>query len=232
MATERMGVSDARRVARAGLVRLVAGWIVMPLFFLVTGGDLGWWQAWAWCAVLLVPMTLFVTWMMARDPEFLVRRMKMREKERAQRRVLTWGVPLMLAELIIPGLDHRWGWSEPPLGAVVAALALVLSGYLGILAVFLANRWAGRTIETYDEQEVVTTGPYAVVRHPMYTATTVLYLATPVALGSWWAVLPALAFIPLMVLRIRNEEEVLVRELEGYPEYRRKVRHRLIPYVW
>jgi protein-S-isoprenylcysteine O-methyltransferase Ste14 len=227
-----MQPDEHRAVLRRAALKVAGAWVVLPLFFLATGGDLSWWNAWAYCAVLLVPMTAFVAYMARHDPEFIVRRSTMREKERAQRRVLAFGTPLLLAALVIPGLDHRFGWSHPALSVVVAALGASLAGYVAVVAVFLENRWAGRTVETYAGQQVISTGPYAVVRHPMYAGSSLLYVATPLALGSWWAVLPALAFIPVFVFRIRNEEEVLVRELAGYDEYRRKVRHRLVPFVW
>ena len=232
-----MAQGDTDALNRAGTTRsaavmAAAGWVSLPLFFLSSGGSFSWWQAWAYCAILLGPMTLFLVHAVRHDPEFIARRFKLREKERAQRRILAWGSPLLLAALIIPGLDYRFGWSEPPLAAVVAALALSLGGNLTILRAFLENRWAGRTIETYSGQEVVSTGPYAIVRHPMYAGAAALYLTTPVALGSWWALIPALAFIPVLVFRIRNEEEVLLRELPGYDEYRRRVRYRLVPFIW
>jgi protein-S-isoprenylcysteine O-methyltransferase Ste14 len=227
-----MNAHDRPAVARAAAVKVVAAWILLPLFFLATGGDLAWWNAWAYCAVLLVPMTAFVAYMARHDPEFIVRRSTMREKERTQRWVQVVGMPLMSAALVIPGLDHRFGWSHPPLAVVVAALAISLAGYLAAVRVFLENRWAGRTIETYAGQQVISTGPYAVVRHPMYAGTSLLYVATPLALGSWWAALPALAFIPVFVFRIRNEEEVLIRALAGYDEYRKRVRYRMVPFVW
>jgi protein-S-isoprenylcysteine O-methyltransferase Ste14 len=227
-----MNTLDRSAVAKSAAVKVAAAWILLPLFFLATGGDLAWWNAWAYCAILLVPMTAFIVHMARHDPDFIVRRSTMREKERTQRRVLAFGTPLLLAALVIPGFDHRFGWSNPPLVVVVAALAVSLIGYLSILLVFLENRWAGRTIETYAGQQVISTGPYAIVRHPMYAGTSFLYVATPLALGSWWAVLPALAFIPVFVFRIRNEEEVLVRELAGYDEYRSEVRYRLVPFVW
>ena len=234
-----MNANETRTVQRAGphvargaATRAVAAWIVLPMFFLVTGGSVTWWNAWAYCAILLVPMTVFLAAMARRDPEFLARRLQMKEKEAAQRRVLAWGYPFLLAAFVVPGLDYRFGWSEPPLWVVAAALAASLAGYLGVLRVFVENRWAGRTIETYDGQQLISSGPYAVVRHPMYAASTILYLATPVALGSWWALLPALAFVPVFVLRIRNEEDVLVRELPGYAEYRGRVRYRMFPCVW
>lgn len=218
--------------SRSTARKLVAAWIVLPLFFLVTGGSLAWWEAWVYCATLLVPMTLFGLHMQRHDPGFLERRVKLEEKERAQRRILALGYPSFIAMFVIPGLDYRFGWSEPPVAIEAVALAIVLGGYLTVLRVFLENRWAGRTVETFAGQEVISTGPYAIVRHPMYSSSIALYLATPVALGSWWALLPALTFLPIFVLRIRNEEEVLVRELPGYEAYRRKVRFRLVPFVW
>jgi protein-S-isoprenylcysteine O-methyltransferase Ste14 len=223
---------EGARAARGAVVKVMAAWILLPLFFLVTGGSLAWWEAWVYCAVVLVPMTLFVIRMARRDPEFIARRTKRREKEPAQRRILAWSYPSLLGAVITPGLDHRFGWSAPPVAAVAAAMVIVLAAYLAILLVFLENRWAGRTVETYADQKVVSTGPYAIVRHPMYLSAAVLYLATPVALGSWWAVLPALAYLPIFVLRIRNEEEVLLRELPGYDEYRRRVQYRLVPFLW
>ncbi len=221
-----------RGLGRKAAARVLAAWAVLPLFFLAAGGRLDWWEAWVCCALLLVPMTLFVTWTALRDPEFLARRLQVKEKERIQRRVQAWGIPFYLASLVIPGLDHRAGWSAPPLAAVVAAMAVVLWSYLLVVRVFLENRWAGRTVETWQGQEVISTGPYSVVRHPMYTGFVALQLALPVALGSWWGLVPALAILPIIVVRIRHEEEVLGRELPGYAAYRRKVRYRLIPLVW
>jgi protein-S-isoprenylcysteine O-methyltransferase Ste14 len=199
MASKTREVGPSKVRTRRTYVRMALAWVVTPLFFLVTGGSLGWWEAWVYCVLLLVPMTLFVARMARTDPEFL---------------------------------ERRFGWSEPPLAAVVAAQALALASCLGMLKVFLANRWAGRTVETWPGQEVVSTGPYAVVRHPMYVAILVLCVASPVALGSWWAVIPAILYAPMLVARILNEEEVLVRELPGYEEYRKKVRYRLLPLVW
>lgn len=225
-------MTGASSAAGGAVVKLVAAWIVLPLFFLTTGRSLAWWEAWTYCVVILVPMTLFVAHVARRDPDFMARRSKMREKERTQRRIVAWSCPPALATFIIPGLDHRFGWSEPPVAVVVAAMAMALAGYLVILRVFLENRWAGRTVEVYPGHEVISTGPYAIVRHPMYVGSVALYLASPVALGSWWALIPALALVPIFVLRIRHEEQVLVRDLPGYDGYRRRVRYRLVPFVW
>lgn len=218
--------------ARRALFAIVASWVLLPASFLTTARSLDWWQAWAWCAVILVPMTTFVLWKARTDPDFIGRRLKMREKERPQQRLCAIGLPFYAAALALPGFDRRYGWSEIPTAAVIAALAVSLAGFLLVLRVFIENRWAGRTVEIWEGQQVVSTGPYAIVRHPMYTGSLVLWLATPIALGSWWAFLPALASIPLLVMRIRNEEEVLRRNLSGYEEYLRKVRYRLLPMVW
>jgi protein-S-isoprenylcysteine O-methyltransferase Ste14 len=210
----------------------MSGWVLFPAFFLMMGRSLDWWQAWVWCAVVLVPMTIFTLWKARTDPDFIERRLRMREKEQAQQRVGAIGFPFYMAALALPGFDHRYGWSDVPTAAAIAALALSLAGVLLVLRVFGENRWAGRTVQAWEGQQVVSTGPYAIVRHPMYTGSLVLWLATPIALGSWWAVLPALASIPLLVMRIRNEEDVLRRELNGYEEYLRQVRYRLLPLVW
>lgn len=214
------------------VARLAAAWILMPALLLATGGSLWWWEAWIYCALLLVPMTAFVLWAAVRDPEFIERRLRMREKERAQRSIQKWGSAFYVLPLVLPGIDHRLGWSQPPRAAVVAGMALSLAGYLAILRVFLENRWAGRTVETWAEQKVISTGPYAIVRHPMYSGVLVYLLATPLALGSWWGMLSAVGFVPFLVARIRNEEALLVRELPGYDDYRRRVRRRLVPGLW
>jgi protein-S-isoprenylcysteine O-methyltransferase Ste14 len=227
-----MSAENSHAVAKEAAVKVVAAWVVLPLFFLATGGDLAWWNAWAYCAVLLVPMTAFVVYQLRHDPDFIARRSTMREKQQTQRWVLVIGLPLWLASFVIPGLDHRFGWSSPSSGVIVTGLVAALGSYLGILWVFLENRWAGRTVETFEGQKVISTGPYAFVRHPMYAGSILLYVATPLALGSWWAVPPALAFTLIFIPRILNEEAVLVRELAGYEAYRKKVRYRLVPLVW
>ncbi len=226
------GAAEQANVVRSAARRGAAAWILLPLFFLATGGSLRWWQAWAYCAVLLLPMTVFMVRVARRDPELLARRMKVKEKEREQKKVLAWGVPLLVASLVIPGLDHRFGWSAPPTWAVVLALGIVLSGYIGMVRVMIENRWAGRTIETYEGQQVISTGLYAIVRHPMYSGTVIFYVFTPLALGSYWAVIPASFIIPALVARIIGEEKELMANLEGYRQYTSKVRYRLIPGLW
>jgi len=133
---------------------------------------------------------------------------------------------------MIPGFDKRFGWSDIPVWLVLLADAVVVVGYLVMLYVMKVNSFAARTIEVEQNQRVIDTGPYALVRHPMYTGAVVMYLATPVALGSWWAFL-AVAIVPFcLVARILNEEQVLNQELDGYTEYTQRTRWRLIPGIW
>jgi protein-S-isoprenylcysteine O-methyltransferase Ste14 len=216
---------------RRALLALIFVWLFLPGFYWLTGGP-GWWQAQVLCASLLVPMTVFALWAARYRPAFLDRRMKFREQETTQRQLLRWANPVYLVAQVLPGLDRRFGWSEVPDVVCGVALALTALGYLVVLAVFVANPWAGRTVETVGDQQVVSTGPYGIVRHPMYVGVLLMFLAMPVGLGSWWASLPALAMIPVLVIRIVDEERVLVRELPGYDAYRQKVRHRLLPGIW
>jgi protein-S-isoprenylcysteine O-methyltransferase Ste14 len=158
--------------------------------------------------------------------------MQMREREHAQRRIISLSLLWFVLAFVLPGLDRRFGWSDVPMPVVIAADLLVLLGYGLIVLVFRENQYASRTVRVEQGQRVITTGPYAWVRHPMYLGVTVMYLASPVALGSWWALLPALLIVPILVARILNEEQVLERELPGYREYEQRTRRRLVPGVW
>jgi protein-S-isoprenylcysteine O-methyltransferase Ste14 len=166
------------------------------------------------------------------DPDLLMRRMRTKEKEQEQRAIIAVTTVLCLAGLVIPGLDFRFGWSAVPVAVVLAADGIVFCGYLIFFLTLRENSYASRIIEVEEGQRVVSTGPYAVVRHPMYLGMILMFLGTPPALGSFWA---EIAFVPpaiAIVFRIRNEEEVLLRELPGYQEYCGKVRYRLVPNLW
>lgn len=214
------------------VLMFVSGFAVLAALFFIPAGTTDFWQAWLYMAVLLVPMVLVAAYFLANDPGFLERRFKMREKEKVQRGIQKLGVPLFLAGFILPGLDNRYGWSNVPFEWVIAADALVLLSYMAIFWVFKTNSWAGRTIRVEKGQKVISDGPYGVIRHPMYVAVAVMFLATPFALGSYIALVPFALYLPLLVVRILNEEEVLKRELSGYTEYCKKVKYRLVPGVW
>ena len=221
-----------KQLAVTALLRLVGGFVVLPALLVLSAGTLAYWEAWVYLAIILIPMALTVAVLLSRDPELLERRMRAREKDPAQRRIVARAGVLFLAIISIAGFDRRFGWSHVPVVAVLLADFLVLIAYGLFIRVLQENRSASRIIEVESGQRVVATGPYAVVRHPMYAAVTVMGLATPVALGSWWALIPALLLVPVLAARIRNEERVLATELTGYREYMRTTSYRLIPGVW
>ncbi len=223
---------DSAALNRKILLAWTAAVAVLLLVLFVPAGTLDYWQAWLYMAVILVPAAFVVLYFLKKDPEFLERRMMYREKEAAQRSVIGFGILIFIIGFVIPGLDRRFGWSQVPPSLVLFADVLVLAGYAFVAVVFMENSYAGRTVRVEKGQTVVTTGLYSVIRHPMYLGTLVLYLATPIALGSYWA-FPVFALtIPMIVMRILNEEEVLRRELPGYTEYCNRTRYRLVPFIW
>lgn len=213
-------------------LRIGLGIPFIALVILLPAGTWNYWQGWLYLVTLLLPMLGSTVYLFRNDPALLERRMRMREKESAQQKIIGFlGIYFLLA-FTLPGFDVRFGWSNVPAWVSLLADGLVLAGYMITFWVLTVNSFLSRTVEVDSEQKVVTTGPYALVRHPMYFGVALLYIASPLALGSYWAILPALMIIPLLGARIRNEEEVLLRELVGYAEYRQKVKYRLLPGVW
>ena len=220
------------QLVRTVVSRFGMALVVMMLAFFLPAGTLRYWEAWMYLAVLLVPLCFAAVYLVRYEPDLLERRMRLREKEAAQRRILGVSWVFFLAAFLLPGFDHRFGWSDVPTAVVLIADAFVLLGYLMVLVVFRENRYASRIVEVEAEQQVISTGPYALVRHPMYVGTLLMYLASPIALGSYVAFPFILPLVWVIVARIANEEEVLNRDLAGYTEYACRVRHRLIPHVW
>jgi protein-S-isoprenylcysteine O-methyltransferase Ste14 len=221
-----------RKLVVGSFFRFFAALLFIGAVLFVPAGSLDYWEAYVYIAVLFIPLTFVVAYFLKFDPEFLVRRMKMKEKEAAQKKVIRVSNLLFFIGFILPGLDFRFGWSHVPAEIVYAANTAVFLGYAFIFLVFRENSYASRVIEVVKGQKVITTGPYHIIRHPMYLGTIIMFLATPLALGSYVGLIP---FLPLPVLlgyRIKNEEEVLTRDLQGYKEYKEKTRYRLIPYVW
>ncbi len=227
-----MTEGSAARLAGAVLARFIAGLIVVALLLFVPAGSIHYWEGWLYLGVLFIPIASAVLYLVRHDPELLERRMKTREQESEQRTIITLSTIILLVGFVIPGLDYRFGWSDLPVAVVLAADGVVLLGYLIFFLTIRENSYAARVVEVEAGQKVIETGPYAVVRHPMYLGTILMFLATPLALGSFWALFVFLPVPVLIILRIRNEEEVLVRELPGYAEYRQKTRYRLVPGVW
>jgi protein-S-isoprenylcysteine O-methyltransferase Ste14 len=205
--------------------------VLMALVF-IPAGTLAFWEGWLYLAILLVPMLFALVYLYRNDPDLLERRMHTREREKTQVGVLAASAVYFLLIFVLPGLDFRFGWTHTPVPLVLLGALLVLAGYGIVLLVFRENRYASRVVEVMEGQQVISSGPYAYVRHPMYTGVTLLYVGTPLALGAAWVMLPALLIVPILSARLRNEEEVLVRELPGYAAYRERVRYRLLPGVW
>lgn len=223
---------DASHIWRRVLWRLLLFPPVVAVFLFVPAGTIAYWQAWVYLAVVILPMIAEVLHLVRRDPAFLARRMRTREKEQRQRRMVLPGILAYVGLFVVPALDYRFGWSSPPVWAVLCADAVVLAGYALIVWVFETNRFAGRTVEVEAGQEVVTGGPYRWVRHPMYVGVLAMMMLTPLALGSLWGLLAGLPLPVVLVIRILDEERALRRDLPGYDEYTRRTRYRLIPKVW
>lgn len=220
------------RLAAMALTRLILGFAFIGAVLFLPAGTTDWWQAWAYLAILFGCVATMFVWLLVNDPALLEQRLRGVEKRGEQRMVQAVGSLLYAVVFVVPGLDRRFGWSDVPGVVSVAADVVVLAAYAGFAWVLRVNSWASRLIEVQQGQQVITTGPYAVVRHPMYSTILVLFVATPVALGSWWAVLPALLLGPLLAVRVRDEESLLRQELPGYAEYARTTRWRLLPGVW
>jgi len=207
--------------------------LIMPIIFYAMAGTLQYWQGWLYWAVLFIPMLVVVSYFLKADPELLERRMKYKEKEREQRAVIFLANTVLAAGFLAISYDlrqHGLNQVSPPV--VLAADAGVFLGYSLFIWVLKENSYASRTIVVEVGQKVIGTGPYSIIRHPMYLGAMAMILITPIALGSWRSVPVFLLYIPLIAWRIVNEEKVLLRDLPGYREYCQKRRYRLLPLVW
>lgn len=214
------------------LSRLISGVIMFALMFFLPAGTWRYWQAWMYIGVLIIPMLFVLAYFMKRDPELLERRMKMREERGQQRRIIGISVLFFILGYLLPGFDIRYGWSNMPAWVSIAAAVVMFLSYLLVFRTMQVNSYLSRIIEVAENQKVIDTDVYGVVRHPMYVGMVVLYVVSPIVLGSWWAVIPALVIVPVIVARILDEEKALESELAGYKEYKQKVKYRLIPFVW
>ena len=206
--------------------------IFIALFIFLPAGSFQFWEGWVYSFVLFIPLVTTLRYLVKNDPELLKRRMRLKEKETTQKRIVGISrIPFILG-FLIPGFDYRFNWSDISPFLVIIANLMVFIGYWLVFLAFRENSYTSRIVEVEKNQHVITTGPYSIVRNPMYSGIILMYLFTPIALGSWWGLL-VFVFTPLvLVLRIFNEEKLLLRELPGYTEYCKKVRYRLMPYFW
>lgn len=212
--------------------KFAAGVLLVALLIFLPAGTVHYPGGRLLMAVLFIPMFLAGIVMMVKNPALLRSRLNAKEKEAEQDTVIKLSGLMFLCGFVLAGLDFRFGWSRLPGWVSVLGAVLFLSAYALFAEVLRENTWLSRTIEVQEGQSVVSTGLYGIVRHPMYSATLVLFLSMPVVLGSIPAFLVFLCYPAIIARRIRNEEQVLTRELPGYREYKRKVRWRLIPYIW
>ena len=214
------------------IVKFLCGAAMVGALLFLSAGTLEYGKGWLLMGLLFVPMFLAGLVMLAKSPDFLAKRLDAKEKQSAQKGVLKLSGLMFLAGFVVAGLDFRFGWSRMPMWVTVAASVIFLLSYVLYAEVMRENAWLSRTVKVEEGQRVVDTGLYGLVRHPMYMATLALFLSMPLVLGSWYAFVIFLAYPAIIIARLKDEEELLTRELPGYAEYKKKVRYRLIPYIW
>lgn len=214
------------------LTKYLLGVVILGLLIFLPAGSLYYWQGWLMMGVLFVPMFVAGLILMVKNPELLRKRLSAREEEKEQKAVVALSAVMFVAAFVVAGLNWRFQWLVLPNWAVWLAAALFLFGYILYAEVLRENTYLSRTVEVQEHQEVIDTGLYGIVRHPMYMSTTILFLVMPLVLASPISFLIMLLYIPLIAKRIRNEEAVLEQGLKGYREYKQRVKYKVIPYIW
>ena len=214
------------------LIKFLIGLLLVGLLIFLPAGTLAYPGGLLFLCLLFVPMLIMGIVMLARARDLLAKRLDAKEKQAAQKGVQSLAGLVFMAGFVLAGLDFRFGWSDMPLPVVIAASVIFLIGYGLYAEVMRENAYLSRTVKVEEGQTVISTGLYGIVRHPMYLASVLMFLSIPLVMGSWYALIP-FAFYPLlMVVRILDEEKLLTAELSGYEEYKRKVKYRMIPFIW
>lgn len=226
------GISMDIKLVMQATWKFLLGFIMLAALLFVPAGTLDYWNAWLLLAILYVPMLIVGAVLLVKNPELLRKRLKARENEVEQKRVIFLSGLMFVAGFAVAGLDYRFQWLVLPGWLVTAAAVVFVVGYLLFVEVMRENEYLSRTVEVQEDQTVVDSGLYGVIRHPMYAATILMFMAMPLVLGSFFSFLVFLLYPVITVMRIRNEEEVLGKNLKGYAEYKKRVKYRLIPFVW
>lgn len=214
------------------LTKYIAGLVFVGLMVFLPAGSMTYFNGWLFMALLFIPMLLLGIVLFIKSPELLAKRLNSKEKESEQKQVVSLSLVVFIVGFILSALDYRFGWSKLPMWLVIVGAVVLLISYGLYAEVMRENAYLSRTVEIQEEQKVIDTGLYGIVRHPMYFATTLLFLSFPIVLGSWVGFIVFLLLPLLLVKRIKNEEKILEEGLKGYKEYKEKVRYRLFPFIW
>lgn len=215
-----------------GLLKMLSGMLIVGLVLFLPAGSWNYFNGWLFCGLLFLPMLVLGALLLWKAPALLEKRLNTKEQEKTQMAVVAVSSLLFLAAFVAAGLDFRFGWTHVPIWLVCLAAVLQLAAYGLYAEVMRENAWLSRTVEVQENQKVIDTGLYGIIRHPMYTATILLFLAMSLVLGSWVSFAIMLLSPVVIVFRIRNEEQVLETGLAGYREYKQRVRYRLLPFIW
>lgn len=214
------------------IVKFTCGLLLVLALIFLPAGTVNYPYGWLLVGLLFVPMLIAGFVMLAKSPEFLKKRLDVKEKQATQKGVVAYAGLMFIAGFVVAGLDYRFGWSNMPQWVTIIASVLFLFSYALYAEVMRENAYLSRTIRVEEGQKVVDTGLYGIVRHPMYAVTILLFLMMPLVLGSWYALI-AFAFYPVIIIvRLKDEEDLLTRELPGYEAYKEKVKYRIIPFIW
>lgn len=223
---------EKKKLFAQAISKYLLGVILVGTILFLPAWSFSYWNAWLFMGILFVPMFIAGIVMLGKNPELLQKRLDAKEKEAEQKSVVASSGLMFLASFIVAGLDWRFGWTNMPNWMVWAATGLFLLSYVLYAEVLRENTYLSRTIEVQENQKVIDTGLYGIVRHPMYMATMILFLTMPLVLGSLYSFIIMLVYIPIIAKRIRNEEKVLEESLSGYKEYKQKVKYKVIPFIW
>lgn len=214
------------------LIKFICGLLLVGLLIFLPAGTLCYTYGWLLIGLLFVPMLIAGFVMFFKSPDFLRKRLDAKEKQGTQKGVVAASGLMFIAAFVVAGLDHRFGWSRMPGWVTIVASVLFLLDYAMYAEVMRENAFLSRTIKVEQDQTVVDTGLYGIVRHPMYAVTIDLFMLMPLILGSWYALIPMAVYPAVIVVRLKAEEELLTKELPGYADYKKKVKYRLIPFIW
>jgi len=221
-----------RPILIQAVIKALLSVLILGVLIFLPAGTLRFPNGWLFLITLYALMSVTMVYLIKKDPELLRKRLQLKERQKQQNSLMKFTAVFFLLAYTLPGFDYRFGWSQVPLWLVILAEVIMILGYAMFVEVMRENSYASRIIEIQEGQKLIDTGLYGIIRHPMYTAAMLIYLASPFVLGSFYTLIPILLLPVILVIRIRNEEKLLLKELPGYEAYREKVRYRLIPGLW